>query len=303
MGTVLAFLTEHPAFSITMVVVNTIIVWPVVIQLRMALNAYALEAAGKRRFTAGASIYRKGREAVLRHLDGIAKTSLIEGIMERAGRKLRKAGYHAPGALAWFLFFTYLLPLLAFVITLKLNYPNIARPLAAAMLIAVSVETVLRRRRKKLEKQFNRNAYKVYKFLHNQVSSGISATEAIKTAYEVVNETELRQALVLMAARYELTRDIENALGELVSRFDLNDTHTLCTAIRLGVMTGDNTDMLARQEEIMFKKYFNFIQAETEGRRLRSVVSAIFFTAIIIILISVPLLMDVMESMNIIFSS
>jgi hypothetical protein len=68
-------------------------------------------------------------------------------------------------------------------------------------------------------------------------------------------------------------------------------------------MTGDNADMLARQEEIMFKKYFNFIQAETEGRRLRSVVSAIFFTAIIIILISVPLLMDVMESMNIIFSS
>ena len=106
-----------------------------------------------------------------------------------------------------------------------------------------------------------------------------------------------------MAARYELTRDIENALGELVSRFDLNDTHTLCTAIRLGVMTGDNTDMLARQEEIMFKKYFNFIQAETEGRRLRSVVSAIFFTVIIIILISVPLLMDVVESLNIIFSS
>ena len=295
-------LTEHPVFSITMAVVNTIIAWPVVVKLRMALNAYALEAAGKKRFTAGASIYRKGREAVLRHLDGIAKTSLIEGIMERAGRKLRKAGYHAPGALAWFLFFTYLLPLLAFVITLKLNYPNIARPLAAAMLIAVSVETVLRRRRKNLKSNLTEMLTR-YKFLHNQVSSGISATEAIKTAYEVVNETELRQALVLMAARYELTRDIENALGELVSRFDLNDTHTLCTAIRLGVMTGDNTDMLARQEEIMFKKYFNFIQAETEGRRLRSVVSAIFFTAIIIILISVPLLMDVMESMNIIFSS
>ena len=88
---------------------------------------------------------------MLRHLGGIAKTGCIEGIMERAGRKLKKAGYHEPGALAWFLFFKYLSPLLTFVIALKLNYPNIARPLAAAMLIAISVEAVLRRRRKDLK--------------------------------------------------------------------------------------------------------------------------------------------------------
>jgi hypothetical protein len=169
MQTVLAFLIEHPAFSSAMAVINTIIVWPVITKTVTTLYTYASDAAGKSRFTTGASIYSKGRETVLRYFDEIVKKSFIEGILERSCRKLRKAGYHTPNSLLCFLLLKYLLPLLVFIIALRVNYSNIAKPLVASLLIAVSVEIGIRKKKKTLEKQFNRNAYKIYKYLHNQV--------------------------------------------------------------------------------------------------------------------------------------
>ena len=138
-----------------------------------------------------------------------------------------------------------------------------------------------------------------------QVSSqdffGIKVTDAVKTAYEVIDDRELKEQLLRLSAGYDLTLDMDKSLEEFEERMNSEDAATLCTAIKLGVDTGDNADLLARQEEIMFKKYFNYIQAETEACKGRSLIAASMFTLIVVIMIAVPLINNAVESMSRIF--
>ena len=60
--------------------------------------------------------------------------------------------------------------------------------------------------------------------------------------------------------------------------------------------------MLKRQEDIMFNKYFNRLEAETEnGAPLH--LSAAMFCAILVILASVPIVMDLTDALGGIFTS
>jgi len=67
------------------------------------------------------------------------------------------------------------------------------------------------------------------------------------------------------------------------------------------VDTGDNRELLERQEDIMFKKYFNYIQAETDSCRNRSVVAAAVFVAIVAVMIIVPMLGEMSRAAGKIF--
>jgi hypothetical protein len=51
----------------------------------------------------------------------------------------------------------------------------------------------------------------------------------------------------------------------------------------------------------MFKKYFNYIQAETDGCKTRCFVAAAMYTAVIVLMIMVPLLNDTANAVGRIF--
>ena len=65
--------------------------------------------------------------------------------------------------------------------------------------------------------------------------------------------------------------------------------------------TGDNKELLAKQEDIMFKKYFNYIQAETDSCRNRGVAAAAVFVAIIAVMIIIPMLDELSQAIGKIF--
>jgi hypothetical protein len=123
----------------------------------------------------------------------------------------------------------------------------------------------------------------------------------VRTVYETTDDSEIRDVLIRLAARYELTLDIDNALEELRSSFDSHEAETLCLALKQGVETGDNKELLAKQEDIMFKKYFNYIQAETDSCRNRGVAAAAVFVAIIAVMIIIPMLDELSQAIGKIF--
>ena len=137
--------------------------------------------------------------------------------------------------------------------------------------------------------------------MHNQISSGVKPTDAIRSVYEVIEEKELRSTLVRLAARYELTLDIDTSLDEFRADFDAHEAETLCIALKQGVDTGDNKELLARQEDVMFKKYFNYIQAETDSCRNRSIAAAAVFVSIVVVMIIVPMLNEMGQAVGKIF--
>lgn len=145
------------------------------------------------------------------------------------------------------------------------------------------------------------SSYKLYKFLHNQISAGVQISDAIKSLYEVSEEKKLRLILIKLAGAYGRTLDIDYALEEFMTYFDIPEAQTLAVALKQGIDTGDNQGILQRQEEVMFNKYIDYIQAETDVCRTRSTMAVIFFVVIIVIMVCVPMYNDMITGITKIF--
>lgn len=277
------------------------ILFAVLVSRRLAITGskQVTEALGAR--SRDASFRRKCSAFVGRGLIVCEEQLGKMDIYQKARVKMRKAGYKSEAAPLVYLLIRFVLSPVVFLIAFISNYPEIARPLSSVILINTVMESVISSGRRKINLRFQKYIYKIYKYLHNQITSGIKPTDAIRSVYEVTDDSELRGILIRLAARYELTLDIDSALEEFRSHFDAHEAETLCVALKQGIDTGDNKELLARQEDVMFKKYFNYIQAETDSCRNRSLAAAAVFVAIVVVMIIVPMLRDTGEAIGKIF--
>lgn len=289
----------HKCFAVIMTLINLLLVGQVLPGFSIRINRYLNDAMGRR--NEKKSLYRKCVSLVGQYLEEYEKREKKPGFYESAKRKMKRSGYRSEYAPFIYIFLRYAAPLLFFAISLPLNYPNVLEPALVSVVISVIVEMVVAGNRKQHNLMFQKYIYKIYKYLHNQISSGVKATDAIKTVYEVIEDKRLKEILIHLAAGYELTLDIDSCLDEFKSNFDAQEAETLCIALKQGIMTGDNQELLARQEDVMFKKYFNYIQAETDGCKTRIALSAALFTSIVVIMIAVPLFNDITEAVGKIF--
>jgi len=143
--------------------------------------------------------------------------------------------------------------------------------------------------------------YKIFKFLINQISSGILVSDAIKSMYRVVDEKHLRKTLIDVSAYYAKTSDLLVSLDILKERYKGMEVDTLCMAIEHGIYTGTNYDTLKKMEQLLFKRYINQIKLETRWRKKRSILSVLLLCSIMIFMIAIPVVKDMMDAFNQIF--
>ena len=258
-----------------------------------------IEALGNR--NPGISVYKRCSMFVGQGMAVCEKKFEKGRLYDRARKKMKQAGYRGEFAPVVYMLVKYVLSAVVFIVAFCINYPDLIRPAASVILTNSILEAVIASNKRRVNLGFQKHIYKIYKYLHNQISSGVKPTDAVRTVYEVTDDRELRNILIKLAARYELTLDIDIALEEFRSNFDTHEAETLCIALKQGIDTGDNKDLLARQEDIMFKKYFNYIQAETDSCRNRSVAAAAVFVAIVAVMIIVPMLDEVGQAVGRIF--
>jgi len=247
------------------------------------------------------SLHRRCMMLVEQSMAACGKRFEKGGIYKKAMEKMRKAGYKGDHSAVLYLSVKYVASPAVFIVALVMNYPDVIRPLASLVLINALMEMVISSGKRKINLRFQKYIYKIYKYLHNQISSGVKPTDAVRSVYEVIDDKELKGILVRLAARYELTLDINTALKEFRSNFDAHEAETLCIALKQGIDTGDSKELLARQEDVMFKKYFNYIQAETDSCRNRCVGAAAVFVAIVVVMIIVPMVSEIGQAVGKIF--
>ncbi len=258
-----------------------------------------VEALGAR--NPGLSVYKRCSMFVQQGMEAWDKRLGKGKLYRRARVKLKRAGYRGEYAPVVYMLVKYALSGIVFIIAFCTNFPDLIRPIMSVILINSILENVVASNKRRVNLRFQKHIYKIYKYLHNQISSGVKPTDAIRTVYEVTDDNELRGILVKLAARYELTLDIDIAIEEFRSNFDTHEADTLCVALKQGIDTGDNKELLARQEDIMFKKYFNYIQVETDSCRTRSVAAAGVYVAIVVAMIIIPMLDEVGQAVGKIF--
>lgn len=249
------------------------------------------------------SISNQNRQEDNRLFDYIIKCLSSRTLYVKACAEVKKAGYTGKYHPLEYMLVLYGLPFFILLINVAFNPSRLPEAVIGSIALMAGVKLIIKGKIKKITEQFEKHAWRIYRYLHNQIASGIKITDAITTVYETVNDADIRAILVKFAATFQLTMNIEEALGEITARFGGNEASTLCMALREGVKTGDSEMMLKRQEDVMFNKYFNRLEAETEKSRTICILSATMFCAILVIMASVPIVMDLIEALDGIFIS
>lgn len=293
------FIFSHWLSVSLLIILNGIIAHEAAKKAAASFSGMLLDAEAGRKDKR--SLYSRCVQTVRQAVHEYERSGKRSHIYKNAKDRMKKAGYRGEYAALWYLAIKFIVPPVLFIMALITNYPDVYKPVFLSISTLAIIEFVVAARKKEMNQKLQRYIYKIYKYLHNQISSGVKVTDAIRSVYEIVDDRELREIMMQMAASYELSLDIDKALMEFSSYFDAQEAQTLCVALKQGVLTGDNQELLARQEDIMFKKYFNYIQVETESCRTRCVIAVAMFMAVVVIMISVPLFNDATEALSRIF--
>jgi len=173
--------------------------------------------------------------------------------------------------------------------------------LAVYFFIVLYRRWLIRYNVKKKKKIIEFNGYKIFKFLLNQISSGILVSDAIKSMYRIVENLQLRQCLIDVSAYYSKTTDLTESLNILKEQYKSMEVDTLCIAIEQGIYTGTNYETLKRMEALLFKRYIYQIKLETKWRKKKSILSVLLLCMVMILMIAIPVVMDMMKAFNQIF--
>lgn len=301
MATLLSFINEHPTFTFLVAILNVILVSQLYGKIVLLLNKHVQEAILVKDRSKKYSEYKDKIKHIVKDFD--SKERVKESYYNKVKLKLRRSGYRGDYAAVYYLLIKYVCSVIAFVIGFIVNFPSIAEPLTLSILIILMVEYVLWVRKRDLGDKLRVNIYRIYKYLNNQVSSGVKVDDSITNVYEVITDESLSTLLLRLGEYYNMTKDIDEALEDFKQNFSIPEADALCVAIKQGIDTGDNRNILQRQEETMFRKYLNYVQAETKSRQIIILISAIFLLGIVIAFIFIPMIGDIVGSFDKIFIS
>lgn len=293
------FMREYGLFALMMLSLNFLIAYVLTGRL-FSKNSYVYKVALERG-NEGKSIKQKLIKIISEIAGKNEERGDNRGLYGKIRIRLKKAGYVGVLAPAYYLIIVVAVPIIVFFITLFVNYPDIGGGAVFAVIIALGSEMIIRKKQKAAKNVYFKNAYKVYKFIQNQVSSGVKVTDALKSTYEVIDDIVLKQIFTRMVGVYELTHDIDQAMDEFRELYNIPEAHTFCIAVKQSVQTGESGNLMASQEDIMFRRFFNYIRVETDACRTKSILAVLMLVLVIIIMIAVPLLNDVSSAAGKVF--
>lgn len=143
--------------------------------------------------------------------------------------------------------------------------------------------------------------YKIFKFIINQISSGILVSDALQSMFLIVRDLKLKNCLIEVSAYYAHTTDLNSALMILKDSYTGVEVDTLCVAIEQGIQTGGNFETLIKMEELLFKKYIFQIKHDTELRKKRGILAVLLLCMVIVLMVAIPIAMDILEAFDQIF--
>lgn len=214
---------------------------------------------------------------------------------------MNESGIGDSNSWIYWILLTFMLPLLLVVFMIIRGDSKIII-IGITCLCAVLPNMYIKNRIEKRKKAFIINAYKLYYFLHSQISSGIKVTDALKGLHEIADDPLIHNTFVKFVAQYELTLSLESSLKILRESFSGYDCEMLCVSIEQCINTGMAGKTLLKMEQIMFGKYFFYLQKDTEKYRTKLLISGLFAIVPVLMLFLMPMLFDAMQGFGQIMS-
>lgn len=243
----------------------------------------------KKRFQAG---HETGKEGVLVRL--FTKIPVSAKWKKYLILRIQEAGIGDQNTWVYWTSFMVFLPVVIFTALSLQNY-SMAGKIAVCVMCVILPNLYLNSQIEKRKKAFIVNAYKLYYFLHSQISSGIKVTDAIKGLYEIADHPLIQTTFIKFVAQYELTLNMDESLQILRKAFSGYDCEMLCVSIQQCVNTGMAGKTLLKMEEMMFSKYFNYLQKDTEKFKTKLFISGIFAIVPLVMIFLLPVVYEAVQ--------
>lgn len=230
-------------------------------------------------------------------LDYMDKLPLPKKGKEYLIQKIDESGLGDQNTWVYWMGVTFILPFVLFTLLTIQKY-TIGIRIMLSILCFVLPNILLGSKIQQRKQAFIINAYKLYYFLHSQISSGIKVTDAIKGIYEIADHPLIQKTFIQFVAQYELTLNMEESLKILRRSFPGYDCDMLCASILQCVNTGMAGKTLLKMEQMMFSKYFFYLQKDTEKFKVKLIVSGVFAIVPLVMIFLLPMIFDSYSAFN-----
>ena len=161
---------------------------------------------------------------------------------------------------------------------------------------------LLRFRKRKHDSLFQRNAYRIYKYILNQIAAGVRPADALRNMHEVIEDRDLSKIFTEACAAYSVTYDNARLADDISKRIDTPESRNFTMSIKDGLFESRDEELLGRLEQMMFNRYFAYIQRMTDSLKTRCLVTVVLLCGIVVCMVLVPTIMDVQSALDSIFT-
>jgi len=183
-----------------------------------------------------------------------------------------------------------------------LSYGKVMASVLLLITPGLVVFLMLLARKKNAASIFQKNAYKLYKYILNQSAAGVRPSDAMKKMYEVVEEKKLRRTLMEACAKYSVSLDTDVLSEEILNNIDTPEARSFALSIRDKIFESHEPDLVERLEQLMFNRYFAYIQRETDSVKTRCLITVVLLCSVIVVMVLIPTFLDVQNALNSIFT-
>lgn len=147
-----------------------------------------------------------------------------------------------------------------------------------------------------------KNFYRIYKYLYVQTASGARSEDILKSMHQIVEHSNLKKILISMSAILAQTNDIEEALNYLKIKFNHEEGEILIGILKSITVCGLSQESFLRLDHMLFQKYLSQLRRDTTQIKRTYFYAIVCFTVAASMIIFIPLLEQMLNSANIIFS-
>ena len=135
-----------------------------------------------------------------------------------------------------------------------------------------------------------------------QLSSYVPLKDALKNQYENCKNSDFRKAIMMFATKYELSElNINEALNDLNSRFDIIEVDMFCNTIRQYNKVGNIIELLQNLSSVLKTKYLDKLKEKTRDKIIYITFGVIIALTNIILITFYPLFISIGNNFNEIF--
>lgn len=149
---------------------------------------------------------------------------------------------------------------------------------------------------------FQKNAYKLYRYLVSQISAGVKPKDVIINMYKITEDKTLKKILAKASGAYAITLDGKSYAKILKQEIKTEDAARFAMILEEDLLYSDNENFLEKMEEMMFNRHFSYQQKKTEKIKRGCFLAVSVFMLIVIIMVALPLMNELMQGLKYIFN-